>query len=127
MRTFIAPESPEKHVADLEKTSTKTITETKKQNIFFGHKSLMKTTNLLKSRKTCEQKRLNITELIQVDQKVISFGQFTSMQTLGNRLLITNKTDQQQTFSMLLNSSESHFNETAYELLSAFHPDDLPF
>ncbi len=89
----MAPESPEKRVADLGKPCTTNIVATKKPNIFFGHKSLLKTTNLLKSRKTCEKRKLNITDLVSVDQKIVSFGQFISGQTLGNRLLVTNKTN----------------------------------
>ena len=44
----------------------------------FGKFTQLKATNLLKSRKTCESKQLNISEVALVDQKIISFGQFIS-------------------------------------------------
>ena len=39
---------------------------------------VQKPTNLLKSRKTCERKHLSISEILSVDQPIISFGKFIS-------------------------------------------------
>ena len=86
-----------------------------------------KITNLLKSRKTCERRQLNITEVASVDQKIISFGQFISGQNLGNELLITNKTDKEQTFSLSIDESCEHFPETTSQLFAPFCREDLPF
>ena len=94
----------------------------------FGQMSQTKNiTNLLKSRKTCERKRLNINEVASVDQKIISFGQFISGQNLGNELLITNKTNKEQTFSLSIDQSCEHFPETTSQLLAPFCTEDLPF
>ena len=87
----------------------------------------MKSTNLLKSRKTCEKKQLDISDVVSVDQKIISFGRFISGQNLGNELLVTNKTDKEQTFTMNIEDSCERFPETASELLAPFCPEDLPF
>ena len=93
----------------------------------FGLTKNMKSTNLLKSRKTCEKKQLDISDVVSIDQKIISFGRFISGQNLGNELLVTNKTDKEQTFTMNIEDSCEHFPETASELLGPFCPEDLPF
>ena len=87
----------------------------------------MKATNLLKSRKTCEKKQLNITDVATVDQKIISFGKFISGQNLGNELVVTNKTDKEQTFTLSIDDVSERFPETANQLLAPFCPEDLPF
>lgn len=127
MRLFEAPSSPEKRVADLSNPFASETQVVEKKNTFFGHRHLLKATNLLKSRKTCEKKHLNITDFASVDQKIISFGQYISGQTLGNRLQIANKTNKELTFSILVDSSEPLMAETAHDLLAPFQPEDLPF
>jgi hypothetical protein len=70
---------------------------------------------------------LNITEIAGVDQKIISFGQFLSGQNLGNRLAVSNKTFNLQTFSLEIDGTTDTFPETAQELLAPFNQEDLPF
>ena len=93
----------------------------------FSETSSLKPTNLLKSRKTCERRQLNITELVKVNQSLISFGQFLSGKTLGNKLQLTNKTAKDQTFIVCIDDTETYFTETTHALLAPFKPEDLPF
>lgn len=87
----------------------------------------MKPTNLLKSRKTCEKKHLNITDVLHVNQKVISFGQFISGQNLGNELRLTNKTNKEQSFTLAIDDSCARFEQTQSQMFARFCPEDLPF
>ena len=48
----------------------------------------LRATNLLKSRKTCEERELNITDIVSVEQKIVTFGQYISGQSLGNEIYI---------------------------------------
>ena len=93
----------------------------------FGQMKQMKTTNLLKSRKSCEKKQLNITDVVSVDQKVISYGQFISGQNLGNEVTVTNKTDKEQSFSVGIDGSCEKFDQTESDLFARFCAEDLPF
>lgn len=85
----------------------------------------MKESNLLQSRKTCVKRQLEISDVVRVSTTIVSFGQFTSGQNLGNEIVITNKTDQEQTFALSLDNEE--FAETVSDLLAPFCPEDLPF
>jgi len=62
-----------------------------------------------------------------VDQKIVSFGQFFSGQTLGNRLKLTNKSAKELTLHLFIEESQTHFTESAHAILSSFCPSDLPF
>ena len=87
----------------------------------------IKATNLLKSRKTCEKRQLNISELAEVDQKIMSFGKFFSGQNLGNYVSVSNKSKQEQTFSLEIDSKADTFKESTKKLLAPFNSEDLPF
>lgn len=65
MRMFEAHESPSKLISELIKVkSAQSEVPTEQAKTVFGK---IKATNLLKSRKTCEKRQLNISELAEVD------------------------------------------------------------
>jgi len=45
-------------------------------------------TNLLETHKTCEERQVNINEIAGVEQKVVTFGQYISGQSLGNEIYV---------------------------------------
>ena len=132
MRLFEETESPQKQVKDLQKPlvpPTLKSEDSKATEFNFALKqlSLNKPTNLLKSRKTCAKRRLSVTEILGIDQNIVSYGQFISGQTLGNEVLLTNQSDKEQSFTMMLDKSQKRFPETAKDLLADFNSEDLPF
>ncbi len=62
-----------------------------------------------------------------MDQQIISFGKFISGQTLGNELLLLNKSDKEQSFTVMIDQSGARFAETAKDLLGEYCCEDLPF
>jgi hypothetical protein len=78
MRLFEAHQSPQKTVADLlmPVPCAEPLVEVKPAPVALPLP--LKANNLLKTRKTCERKQINISEVASVDQKIISFGQFIS-------------------------------------------------
>ena len=65
MRMFEAAESPVKHVSELAKSLSTTSFE--EQRPLFSQLKPLQSRNLLKSRKTCERKRIDIAQLAAVD------------------------------------------------------------
>jgi len=64
MRTF---ESPTKHVSDLIRPQSVVMSQPLPPQDKLLKDQWLKPTNLLKSRKTCEKKQLNISELLSID------------------------------------------------------------
>ena len=56
--------------------------------------------NLLKIKKTYEKRAYNIEDVVRLDSKILSFGQFISGQNTGNVIEVTNKTNKTQTFHL---------------------------
>ena len=145
-----ASESPQKNVADLARSSAQKKTDSSASTTLssssigsslnalydqnskkmFGGPSGMSTlraSNLLKSRKTCEEREINITDIVVVEQKIVTFGQYISGQSLGNEIYIYNKTSNEQTFTLSIDKTSDEFPETVKELLAPYCPQDLPF
>ena len=127
--TSTSQQSPVKNVAELQKANSLPVFAEQKPDtdqLSLIDKALQEPRNLLKTRKSCERRQLNINEIVQVDQKIVTFGRFISGQTLGNRITIMNKTAREQMFVLEIDESSLSFNESVCELLSPYNPNDLP-
>ena len=81
----------------------------------------LRASNLVKSR-NYEERFMNITDIVLVEQKIVTFGQYISGQSLGNEIYIYNKTSSEQTFTLTIDKDSDEFPETVKELLAPYCP-----
>ena len=112
------------------KVSLGSLYEQSRHNILANSfSSALKATNIVATRPPAAsfERQLSINELVGVEQKIVTFGQFISGQSLGNELYVYNKTSSEQKFTLAVDQDSPNFPESVEQLLAPYRPEDLPF
>lgn len=81
---------------------------------------------LLESRKDTRSTPMEISQILDVDSKILSYGQFTSGRVLGSTVTLTNKSSKAQTFTVHI-ASDFPKNQSPQQMLDQYYQEDLPF
>lgn len=63
--------------------------------------------NLLVERRSCQIEEIGIEQIVEVDSPLMSFGKFISGKVLGSTLLLTNKTQEERSFWVHIESDKA--------------------